>query len=174
MINHERKYHKYKTKYLKLKMGGFLSSSNKIKKVLYHGSPFNLKVIKTRLPRGVTEFDSYKAVYMTDNLNLAKIYAITRDKKRERRGWGAGIFKGKATLFLRKDKFNKDDPKLNEIGYVYKYKTDDYKYDKATNQYRIDRDVIPDSKIVVNKEDISDLITFVTKDEMKKIFEDIL
>ena len=54
---------------------------------LFHGSPHNIEdKIKPSAPRGNDDFQKLKAVFATDLEKSAQIYAIVRDKKRERKG----------------------------------------------------------------------------------------
>ena len=157
---YKRKYYKYKTKYLSLKGSG----DNKPKITLYHGSPYDVEVLETRSPRGHNEFQRMNAVFFTDDIDQAKIYALARDKERTRRGWA--VFKGKL--------YTLDDFQFNDIGYVYQYTTDDYLTDPSSpQQFAIPHNVTPDKKITVYPEDIKHSHIVLTMEEMKKLSEEM-
>ena len=84
---------------------------------LYHGSPFGgLTSLSPREPRGHTDYERQRAVFMTDNPDAAALYALARDKERKNRGWAA--IGGRLQLG--------PSAGLNEKGYLYSVNTDDY------------------------------------------------
>ena len=84
---------------------------------LYHGSPYEgLTSLQPKEPRGNTDYERQKAVFMTDNPDAAALYALARDKERKNRGWAA--IGGRLQLG--------PNAKLNEKGYIYNVDTDDY------------------------------------------------
>ena len=88
---------------------------------LYHGSPFHLAGLDPMTPRGHTAFNTQTAVYLTDDLWEAKLYALARDAARVNKGWGLTRHNGKAYLFLRADKWQGERGiyRLNDVGYVH-------------------------------------------------------
>lgn len=143
-MNYKAKYYKYKAKYMKLKQTGM---GNK-RMTFYHGTPYDLKVLEPRVPRGGTDFQRQNAVFFTSDLDQAKIYALARDKERKRRGWA--VYKGKLYT-LEKFEFNKK-------GYVYVYTTDDYVVDEnQPDQFAVLHKVKPDKKLTVYPDEIKHL-----------------
>ena len=84
---------------------------------LYHGSPYEgLTSLQPREPRGNTDYERQKAVFMMDNPDAAALYALARDKERKNRGWAA--IGGRLQLG--------PGANLNEKGYIYNVDTDNY------------------------------------------------
>ena len=135
---------------------------------LFHGSPFNIKdKLKPSVPRGSDEFQVQKAVFSTDLEKAAQIYAITRDKKRERKGW-----------FVYQDKLHIRKPyTLNKYGYVYVFSSRKYLTDPINNpnQYAITSSVKPMYKYIVRIEDIKDnIVEYDSKKEYNKIADKLI
>ena len=146
-------------------------------KKLYHGSPYLLKKLVPRLPRGTDDFNSQTAVYLTSNKIEAKLYSLARDKERINKGWG--IKNG--YLYLRKERWlekfmEPDKPlyRLNDVGYLYIInlnKVPDYEINPNNmNEYIIKRIVKPDSIEKVYYNNVKNRIKYVSKEEMDKIF----
>lgn len=135
---------------------------------LFHGSPHNIEdKIKPSAPRGNDDFQKLKAVFATDLEKSAQIYAIVRDKKRERKGW-----------FVYEDKLHIRKPyTLNKKGYVYIFSTRKYLTDPKNNpnQFAMTRSITPNYKYVVKPEDIKDnIIEYDSKKEYYKIADKLL
>lgn len=135
---------------------------------LFHGSPHNIEgKIKPSVPRGSDKFQTQKAVFATDIEKSAQIYAITRDKKRKRKGW-----------FVYKDQLHILKPySLNKKGYVYVFSTRNYIDDPKNNpnQYAVLRQVQPKYKYVVKYEDIrKNIIEYKSKDDFNKSAKKLL
>ena len=133
------------------------------KKTLYHGSPFRLKTLKPRKPRGRTDYQRQEAVFMTDNKDAAALYALARDKKRKNRGWAT--LKGRLQL-------DSSRAKLNKSGYVYQVNSTEYmtppKGDEAAG-YAVLSKVSPTKRIKVYAKDYEHLIDrFNTKKEFRE------
>ena len=142
----------------------YISSSRKPTITLYHGSPWDAKVLEPHAPRGSNEFERMKAVFFTDTHEVASIYALARDKERKRRGWT--VFKGKL--------YTLEGFEFNDVGYVYVYTTDDYvTHPFAPVQYAVPHKVKPEKKITVYPKDIQHLHVILTKEEMRKLHEKI-
>lgn len=134
---------------------------------LFSGSPHKLDVLKPQISRGSDDFQTQKAVFFTDIEKVAQIYAIARDKKRERRGWAVVGNQ----LHIRKPY------ELNKTGYVYVYSTRSYKEDpiRNPNQYAITRNVTPKYRYLVRQEDIQDnIVEYENKEEWKKAMDELL
>ena len=135
---------------------------------LFHGSPHDVKdKLKPSEPRGNDDFQRMKAVFATDKEKVAQIYAIARDKKRERKGW-----------FVHDDKLHIRKPyTLNKKGYVYIFSTRSYLTDPENNpnQYAMTRNVIPKYKYIVRPEDImSNIIEYESKKEYNKMADKLV
>lgn len=160
-MDYHNKYIKYKIKYnhLKKQIGGTI--------LLYHGSPFKMEKIEPRTPRGDNEFNTQTGIYMTDNKMEAMLYALARDKERINKGWGIKDDK----LILRKDLWP-DKYKLNEVGYVHEYKSDEREQNPYnSHEYIIKKEIVPDKIIEVTYEDIKNNIKYVSRAEFYELFK---
>ena len=135
---------------------------------LFHGSPHNIDdKLKPSKPRGNDEFQEMKAVFATDKEKVSQLYAIVRDKKRERKGW-----------FVHEEKLHIRKPyTLNKKWYVYIFSTRRYITDPKNNpnQYAMTRSITPKYKYLVKPEDIKDnIIEYESKKEFNKMADKLL
>ena len=135
---------------------------------LFHGSPHNIDdKLKPSKPRGNDEFQEMKAVFATDKEKVAQLYAIVRDKKRERKGW-----------FVHEEKLHIRKPyTLNKKGYVYIFSTRTYITDPKNNpnQYAMTRSIKPKYKYLIKPEDIKDnIIEYESKKEFNKMADKLI
>ena len=84
---------------------------------LYHGSPHRLDEIRpaTATGKGADSAREH-AIYLADNPEEAKLYALTRPRVGARKGWA---------LIDGKVHYVKGAP-INKRGYVYEHEFDDY------------------------------------------------
>jgi len=147
---------------------------------LYHGSAYELNILKTHEPRGDNDFQRQKAVFLTSNFIEAALYSIARDKERKNKGWGIknGILYLRNDLFepLNKSLQNSNELifkyKLNEYGYVYIITNtkDAIKNPSLENEYVILHDVIPKYKVKINPQDYEKYIVYLNRNKYNKIF----
>ena len=90
----------------------------KKKKKLYHGSPYKLRTLRpmSAYEKSGHEAGNRKAVYLSDDPEMAALYALARPRKVKRRSWAT---LGKEVHYV------KGIP-LNRHGYVYETLTDKY------------------------------------------------
>jgi len=171
-------------KHLYQSLGKFLETSKtqtlKIgTKVLYHGSPFLLKELEPRTPRGDNEFNTQTGVYLTDNKMEAMLYSLARDLERVNKGWG--IHNG--ILYLRVDRWTGETPqyKLNDVGYLYTFtfSSDPEKNEYEQNPYLSSEYIVKHSlpikkknveKVRLTKE-VKKHIRYITKEEFDEIWK---
>lgn len=84
---------------------------------LYHGSPHRLDEIRPAVATGKGEASAREhAIYLANNPEEARLYALTRPRNNKRKGWA---------ILDNKVHYVKDDP-INKQGYVYEHEFDDY------------------------------------------------
>jgi hypothetical protein len=136
---------------------------------LYHGSPNIITELIPKTPRSNINFQKTTAIYLTSDINIAKIYAIARDNERINKGWA--VKDGK--LYLRKDLWkNSKKYRLNDKGYVYIFTdiNNAIQNPVETYEYKVLHSLVPSSIIEVSKDDIKDLIVYLSKEDMNKLF----
>lgn len=129
---------------------------------LYHGSPLALDQLEPRKPRANTPFQSVAGVYLTNDKDTAKIYAIARDPERKNKGWAV---KG-GKLYLRSDLWPAKY-QLNEKGFLYTFRGVEgaVQNPDEIHEYRVERPLEPTTREEVTQADIAHLIVPVTKAE---------
>jgi hypothetical protein len=172
--NYYDKYKKYKNKYLKLKTGG----NNLNYLTLYHGSPFKLKYLEPKTPRGDNPFNTQTGIYLTSNEMEAKLYSIARDKERKNKGWSIR----NNNLYLVEELWNEEIWKitvkdlgkplyeLNEIGYLHIINTNNYEQNPNNlSEYIVKEPIcIDDNNIIeIRQDDIKDNIIYVSSIKFK-------
>lgn len=167
------KYVKYKNKYLRLKYLNYHGGNKR--KTLYHGSPYKLEILEQRTPRGDNKFNTQKGIYFTSDIMEAKLYSMARDPERKNKGFGIKRIDNVPYLILMSELW-KEEPikyKLNDIGYVYVYKTAEYEQNPNPGyetEYIVKFDVVPNKIITISYDDIANNIKYYKKDEMYKLF----
>ena len=87
------------------------------RKKLYHGSPHRLDEIRPATATGKGESSAREhAIYLANNPEEARLYALTRPRNNKRKGWA---------ILDNKVHYVKGDP-INKQGYVYEHEFDDY------------------------------------------------
>jgi superfamily II DNA or RNA helicase len=84
---------------------------------LYHGSPHRLDEIRPTVATGKGDASAREhAIYLANNPEEARLYALTRPRNNKRKGWA---------ILNNKVHYVKGDP-INKQGYVYEHEFDDY------------------------------------------------
>lgn len=129
---------------------------------MYHGSPLILERLELRKPRANNPFQSVEGIYLTNDKDTAKIYAIARDPDRKNRGWA--VLGGK--LYLREDVWPAKY-QLNEKGYLYTFRGVEgaVQNPDEPHEYRVERALEPTAREEVATADIAHLIVYVSRAE---------
>lgn len=84
---------------------------------LYHGSPHRLDEIRPATATGKGDLSAREhAIYLANNPEEARLYALTRPRNSKRKGWA---------ILDKKVHYVKGEP-INKQGYVYEHEFDDY------------------------------------------------
>ncbi len=123
---------------------------------LYHGSPKNLKIIKPQRARGYHEFENQKAIFLTDSLTQAALYALGK------------TLKGKTSFALPPNKLLIIGNEKPKEGYVYSVNIDAKK--GIWDQYSYNRPIKTFKKIKIRASEYKENIAYVkTNDKLMEI-----
>lgn len=147
---------------MKLIVGGGNVKLRKNKITLFHGSPFDIKILKPSTPRGDDEFQTQHAVFLGTE-KMAQIYAVARDTERKRKYW-----------FVRDDALHMLRQPVDS-GYVYIVNVDESDLVKGTGnnkgQYAHLKPIKPLCRYKVKPENIN-IVWYDDKDSLKSAFKD--
>ena len=111
--------------------GGTLSCLNVLE--LYHGSPHRLDELRPATATGKGDASAREhAIYLANNPEEARLYALTRPRNNKRKSWA---------ILDNKVHYVKGDP-INKQGYVYEHEFDDYEAPPESDPaigYRVQR-----------------------------------
>lgn len=126
---------------------------------LYHGSPYNLDLLKPQKAKGIGEFENITGVFLTKTFLHAALYAIGK------------TLKGKTAFGVSKNKLVILGNFAPSIGFVYELEVRNPIKGNG-GQYAFERELKPTNKTIVLPKDYKNFIFRVKhKEEILKLLK---